>query len=70
MNTLFAVVSFSLLNAYSSCFLSATNEGELTVSAGEELIVLERDIEDSGWTQVLKGDDEGYVPTSYIQLDE
>ncbi|XP_046845264.1 formin-binding protein 1-like [Xenia sp. Carnegie-2017] len=47
-----------------------TNEGEITVSAGEELIVLEQDIDSTGWTQVLKGEEEGYVPTAYIQISE
>jgi thyroid hormone receptor interactor 10 len=50
--------------------IAGTNDGEITVSAGEELIVLERDIDNTGWTQVLKGEDEGYVPTAYIQLSE
>ena len=50
--------------------IAGSNDGEITVSAGEELIVLERDVDNTGWTQVLKGEDEGYVPTAYIQLSE
>ena len=46
----------------------ATNEGELSVSEGEELVVLEQDFDNSGWTKVLKDEDEGYVPSAYIEL--
>ena len=41
-------------------------EGELTVSAGEELVIVEDD-DGSGWTLVARGSEEGYVPTSYVQ---
>ena len=37
----------------------------MTVYAGEELVITEDD--DGGWTRVLRGDEEGYIPTSYIQ---
>ena len=43
---------------------SGNNEGELTVSFGEELTLVEED--DSGWSRVARGDDEGYIPSSYI----
>ena len=46
----------------------ATNDGELGISEGEELVVLEQDLDNSGWTKVLKGEDEGYVPSTYIEL--
>jgi len=46
----------------------ATNEGELSVNEGDELVVLEQDYDNSGWTKVLKDDDEGYVPSAYIEL--
>mgnify|MGYP000126215889 FL=1 len=46
----------------------ASNDGELSVSEGEVLIVLEQDLDNSGWTKVLKGEDEGYVPSTYIEL--
>ncbi|XP_068729392.1 formin-binding protein 1-like [Montipora capricornis] len=46
----------------------ASNDGELTVSEGEVLFVLEQDHDNSGWTKVLKDEDEGYVPSSYIEL--
>ncbi|XP_065646793.1 formin-binding protein 1-like isoform X2 [Hydra vulgaris] len=45
---------------------SGNNEGELTVYAGEELIVIEED-DGSGWTRVMRGQEEGYIPTSYVQ---
>lgn len=48
----------------------ATNDGEVGMTAGEELIVLEMDSDGSGWTKVLRGDLEGYVPTTYIQIYE
>ena len=47
----------------------ATNDGEVAMAAGEELIVLEMDNDGSGWTKVLRGDSEGYVPTAYIQIE-
>ena len=40
------------------------------MTAGEELIVLELDNDGSGWTKVLRGDCEGYVPTTYIEIYE
>ncbi|KAL9988819.1 hypothetical protein ACROYT_G003307 [Oculina patagonica] len=46
----------------------ATNEGELSVNEGEVLVVLEQDMDNSGWTKVLKDEDEGYVPSAYIEL--
>lgn len=45
----------------------ATNDGELTVVEGDELVVLEQDTDNSGWTKVLKDDEEGYVPSTYIE---
>lgn len=41
------------------------SDGELTVSAGEELVIVEDD--GSGWTLVARGVEEGYVPTTYVQ---
>ena len=66
------MVGWSLGNSYINEWINyaGTNEGEITVSAGEELIVLEKDMDDTGWTQVLRGDDEGYVPTAYIQISD
>lgn len=43
---------------------AGTNEGELSVYSGEELVIIEDD--DGGWTRVLRGDEEGYIPSSYI----
>lgn len=45
---------------------SGNNEGEMSVYAGEELAIVEDD-DGSGWTRVLRGDEEGYIPTSYVQ---
>lgn len=41
------------------------SDGELTVSAGEELVIIEDD--GSGWTLVARGTEEGYVPTTYVE---
>ena len=38
----------------------------MSVYAGEELIIVEED-DGSGWTRVLRGDEEGYIPPSYVQ---
>lgn len=43
---------------------SGTNEGEMSVYAGEELLIVDDD--DGGWTRVIRGDEEGYIPTAYI----
>lgn len=45
---------------------SGSNDGEMTVYAGEELVVVDED-DGSGWTRVVRGEDEGYIPTSYVQ---
>ena len=42
-------------------------EGELSVEAGEEVVVVEEESGASGWTRVMRVAEEGYVPTSYIQ---
>lgn len=42
------------------------NEGEMSIFAGEELVIVEDD-DGSGWTRVMRGDEEGYIPTSYVQ---
>ena len=46
-----------------------SNEGELTVYAGQRLIVAEIDTDGHGWTRVMVGEEEGYVPTSYLKFD-
>ena len=46
-------------------FLQGRSDGELTVSAGEELVIIEDD--GSGWTLVARGTEEGYVPTTYVE---
>ena len=45
---------------------SGSNDGEMTVYAGEELVLIDED-DGSGWTRVTRGSDEGYIPTSYIE---
>lgn len=43
---------------------SGSNDGEMTVYAGEELVIVDED--NGGWTRVMRGHEEGYIPTSYI----
>jgi len=44
------------------------NEGTISVSEGELLYVIEEDKGD-GWTRVRRNEDEeGYVPTSYVEV--
>ncbi|KJE93492.1 hypothetical protein CAOG_04278 [Capsaspora owczarzaki ATCC 30864] len=45
---------------------AASGEGELSLTANETLTLLEND--GSGWARVARGDDEGYVPESYIEI--
>ena len=45
--------------------IPGNSEGELTVSAGEELVIVEDD--GGGWTLVARGTEEGYVPTTYVE---
>ena len=45
----------------------ATNEGEISVSEGDDIIVTEQD-DGSGWTTVRCGHDSGLVPTSYLEV--
>ncbi|EDO47148.1 predicted protein [Nematostella vectensis] len=47
-----------------------TNEGELAVTQGEVLAVMEMDLDNSGWTRLCRDQDEGYVPTAYIEMLE
>lgn len=44
------------------------NEGTIAVAEGELLYVIEEDKGD-GWTRVRRNEDEeGYVPTSYVEV--
>ena len=45
---------------------SGQNEDELSVNANEEVVIIE-DLGD-GWLKVRKGEDEGYVPQSYVRM--
>lgn len=48
--------------------LSGQNEGTISVSEGETLFVIEEDKGD-GWTRIRRNEDEeGYVPTSYVEV--
>lgn len=68
MNSVKNCVYFRLNWTCMTVLFLATNEGELSVNEGDELVVLEQDYDNSGWTKVLKDDDEGYVPSAYIEL--
>lgn len=47
---------------------SGHNEGTIAVAEGELLYVIEEDKGD-GWTRVRRNEDEeGYVPTSYVEV--
>lgn len=45
-----------------------SNEGELTINEGDVLVIVEHDLDGSGWTKVMKNDEEGFVPSSYIEV--
>ena len=48
--------------------LSGQNEGTISVAEGEMLYVIEEDKGD-GWTRIRRNEDEeGYVPTSYVEV--
>jgi len=49
--------------------LKGTNDGELPVHEGDELVVTEPDTDGSGWTKVMaSNENEGYVPTAYLMM--
>lgn len=65
-----SVFSISPLSLYMSVFLLSlgNNEGTLALAEGEVLFVIEEDKGD-GWTRVRRNEEEeGYVPTSYIEV--
>ncbi|XP_045325845.1 formin-binding protein 1 isoform X16 [Leopardus geoffroyi] len=43
------------------------NEGTISVAEGETLYVIEEDKGD-GWTRIRRNEEEGYVPTSYVEV--
>ncbi|XP_047687263.1 formin-binding protein 1 isoform X8 [Prionailurus viverrinus] len=43
------------------------NEGTISVLEGETLYVIEEDKGD-GWTRIRRNEEEGYVPTSYVEV--
>lgn len=57
-----------LLLFFSCPPLAGHNEGTIAVAEGELLYVIEEDKGD-GWTRVRRNEDEeGYVPTSYVEV--
>ena len=50
------------------CHDTGQNEEELSVKANTNVTILE-DLGD-GWLRVKKGADEGYVPSTYVQIKE
>ena len=51
-----------------SCFFPGHNEGTLAMKEGEILYIIEEDKGD-GWTRARRHNgEEGYVPTSYIDV--
>ena len=69
-------MSYKSCTAFLLLFLLATTESSLSMNEGERLIVLEKDQGD-GWTHVRKFcgpggmiAEEGFVPTSYIKLND
>ncbi|EWC46580.1 hypothetical protein DRE_04067 [Drechslerella stenobrocha 248] len=45
---------------------TATNDGEISVGEGKEIVVVEPDV--GGWTKVRNGMAEGLVPSAYIEM--
>ena len=45
----------------------ATNDGEISVEEGDEVVITESD-DGSGWTGVRHGHDSGLVPTTYLEV--
>ena len=43
------------------------SENELCVHAGERVVLIGED-DGSGWSRVARGNDDGYIPTSYLIL--
>lgn len=53
---------------YCGIAFSGQNEGTISVVEGETLHVIEEDKGD-GWTRIRRSEDEeGYVPTSYVEV--
>lgn len=51
-----------------SALVPGQNEGTISVTEGETLYVIEEDKGD-GWTRIRRNEDEeGYVPTSYVEV--
>ena len=55
------------INVKSLLDIAASSEGEMTMKCGEVFQVLEADSGD-GWTRIVNGDEDGYVPTTYIEI--
>lgn len=68
--TAVSIPTASRLHSFRSWFrlLAGHNEGTISVAEGELLYVIEEDKGD-GWTRVRRNEDEeGYVPTSYVEV--
>lgn len=52
---------------YSALASPGQNEGTISVAEGETLYVIEEDKGD-GWTRIRRNEEEGYVPTSYVEV--
>lgn len=62
------VLLFFLIFLFCLPPLAGQNEGTISLAEGELLYVIEEDKGD-GWTRVRRNEDEeGYVPTSYIEV--
>ena len=57
-----------LLDAIMTFYIAATSEGALSIKVGEKFSVIEADNGD-GWTRAMRGTVDGYVPTSYIEIE-
>ena len=58
-------LSFSIFTSL-FFFTSAQNSEELSVTANEVVMVIEDP--GDGWLKVKRGNDSGYVPSTYVQL--
>jgi len=48
-------------------YVSAENEGSLSMTEGEQFAILERDLGD-GWIRVRNSTgDEGFIPSAYVE---
>ena len=53
---------------YYFLFITGGDVNSLSMEVGDVLDIMEEDTGD-GWTRVRKGDNEGFVPTTYLEFD-